>query len=573
MKTAAVAIGVDKTGGLTPLGGAASGAEDFAQWAEGQGMDVERLLDTDGTVTLDRVVDVIESIVTARTYEKLIVFFAGHGFLTGPQSELWLLSRAPDRAHEAINVELSRSNARYCGIPHVIFVSDACRSGGPNHRHRSVSGGSAFPTPANYQQTSEVDTFYATRPGDPANEFRDDAEATGNYRGILTECLLLALEGDVPEAVAEIAEGDEKRWIIPSRQLKASLAREVPLRAAEISIKLQQQPEVRVESAPPSCFGELRTRPNATRSASGGPSTEPAPDLRALVEQASVRTMTFAEHVPDGPLTATNEVAAGFNADVDRVLRARGRESFETACGFTVYDAVRSAVAGNGVHCDLWNEGDVSHIRVHDAHDHVPSSILIELQGGTGAVLAVKPEFIGTVLVDAGRIVNVNYTPSRTSPLYSEEYAPEAERIERRRAFAATAARHGVFEVSGSEADASAAYLRMLKRMDPTLGVYAAYAYHSSGRIDAVRDVLRWMKNDPPPVPFDVALLSRESDWPPVAPFCPLLNQGWSLLELHPSAARNLRELRAHLLPALWTTLTAEGVAWTRERLERGDLS
>ena len=91
MNTAAVAIGGNKTGHLTPLGGAASGAERFAHWAEAQGMDVTTVTDTDGPVRLNDILDVIEPIVRAQTYDKLVVFFAGHGFLLGPLTELWLL--------------------------------------------------------------------------------------------------------------------------------------------------------------------------------------------------------------------------------------------------------------------------------------------------------------------------------------------------------------------------------------------------------------------------------------------------------------------------------------------------
>ena len=48
MTTAAVVIGVDRTGSLPPLGGAASGAKDFADWAQDQGMAVTLLTDADG---------------------------------------------------------------------------------------------------------------------------------------------------------------------------------------------------------------------------------------------------------------------------------------------------------------------------------------------------------------------------------------------------------------------------------------------------------------------------------------------------------------------------------------------
>ncbi len=610
MKTAVVAIGVDVTGGLTRLQGAASGAEKFAKWADLQGMHVVQLLDDTGPITLDRVVGTIEGIVNARTYQKLIIFFAGHGFLTGPQSELWLLSRAPDRPHEAINVELSRTNARYCGIPHVIFVSDACRSGGPSHRHRSVFGGSAFPTPANYNQTTEVDTFYATRPGDPANEYRDDAEATNNYRGIFTECLLNTLDGHVLGAVTEFEVRGESRWLIASRQVRDCMAREVPRRAQQISIKIRQKPEGLVESVLPDYFGELHTRPGVSRGANVDASAEPtsdpaAPDLRTLVVQGIYMTRNdklsdiggglggslgglggflggagaaqpkFNDEQVAQLLSKADRTEPGFGEEINSIIEAQGRKSFETACGFTVYDTVRSVVVGNGCRYDLWNDhnnDNVSHIRVHDPDDYPSSSILIELQGGTGAVLAVVPNFIGTVLIDSGRVVSVRYTPTPNSPLRGEEYESAANRITFRHALAATAARRGVFDANINPFD----YLSTVYGFtadDPALGIYTAYALHSKGQMRRVREVSAEMKRIPKLHLFDIALLADELDSYTVAPFCPLLTQGWSLLPLSPRSNEALQELRPHLLPALWTTLTPEGVVWTRDRLETGKLS
>lgn len=579
MRAAAVAIGVGETGYLTPLAGAVAGAERFADWARDQGMEVELLTDEDGPVRLNDVLDVIEPIVQARTYEKLVVYFAGHGFLLGPLTELWLLSGAPDRTNEAVNVELSRSFARYCGIPHVIFVSDACRSGGPTHRHRSVTGGAIFPVPASYDQDGEVDTFYGTRPGDPALEFKADGEAVSNYKGIFTECLLDALSGGEKSVLERIDLGGTTRWLVPCRPLKVHLRDAVPLRAEAISIKLQQDPEVRVESDLPRFFGEVKRAPAVSYRGGlgagevdfpkGGFAFPASPDDSVDSPPGDRSPVRDVGGAPAPPPTATPQ----FRGQVATLVNARGRESFETASGFTIYDRVRSVTTADDVGADLWQDGDVSHVRIHNAAPDRPRSILVELENETGTVLAVKPEFIGTVFVEDGRVVNVNYTPSASSHLYDEEYRPAADHIEGRRAFAATAARHGVFELGPDEAAEAGNFLRMGKRLDPTLGIYAAYAYNEAGKVRQIRDVLRYMTNDPLPVPFDVALLARQpGEWPPVAPFCPMMSQGWALLELHPPSVEALRGLRSHLLPSLWTLLTPEGVEWVRQRLQSGEI-
>ena len=580
MNAAAVVIGVNKTGGLPPLAGAVTGAKEFADWAKTQGMAVQLLTDETGDLPLSTIAKAVKEVIEARTYEKLVVYFAGHGFLLSPQTELWLLSGAPDYSYEAVNLQLSRDYARYSGIPHVIFVSDACRSGGPTHRHRSVTGAAMFSTPAAYDQDGEVDTFYATRPGDTALEYGNEQEAVDNYKGLFTECLLGALEGGEPSVVQETSEGNLKRWLVLSRPLKEYLLEAVPQRAAAISIKLSQSPEVRVETQLPKFFGELAFAP--TRAGLSEPDFDlppgagfhpPERDLRDFVANVRGAALSFEEHEDMAVITnaAFTEREHNFTSQISTIASARGRDHYETETGFSVYGRVKSVVIGDGIDSDVFVDADVTQIRVYDPMDYAGRSILIEFESGIGTVLAVKPHFIGTVLVDGPQVINVNYTPASNSPL-SFEYEMEPERIERRRAFVAAATRNGVFELESDDARDVADYLRMMKGIDPTLGIYAAYAYHQIGRLSQIRSVLAYMRSDPPPVPLDVALLARVDDWPTVAPFCPMLGQGWALLELRPELMSRLSSFRTLLQPALWTTFTPEGVALARSALETGAL-
>ncbi|MBV7708149.1 hypothetical protein NOVA_35755 [Nocardia nova] len=57
-----------------------------------------------------------------------IVYFAGHGVLLAPGSEIWFLSDALHDSGDMINVVATAESARLAGIPHVILISDACRS-------------------------------------------------------------------------------------------------------------------------------------------------------------------------------------------------------------------------------------------------------------------------------------------------------------------------------------------------------------------------------------------------------------------------------------------------------------
>jgi hypothetical protein len=570
MTNVAIAIGVNQTGGLPRLAGAVAGAERFATWARGQGMQVILMTDKETPVLVSTIQDEIDAILDARNCKKLVVFFAGHGFLLAPQVELWLLSRAPDRDQEAVNVQLSRDHARYSGIEHVIFVSDACRSGGPTHRHRSVRGSSIFRPPASYDFDGKLDTFYATRPGDTALEYKDGQEAVDNYKGLFTECLLNALKGDEADVVREYDDVAGKRWLILSELLEDHLEEVVPLRAEAIDIKLSQSPIIIPESRAPQCFGELAQAPTSAGGTVFRDDAEPV--MSRAVARVQEEVMSF--HPATDALTRDQPGALyqAFVGQVDQIASSSGRDHYETETGFSIYGRLRSALAGGGWNLEDFSDNDVTHVRVFPEDGTAGHSILLEFDSGLGTVLAIKPGFIGTVVLDDDQVVNVNYTPSSNTSLYHEEYADAAARIERRRAFAAAATRHGVFAIKVDEAHAAGGYLRMMKRLDPTLGLYAAYAYHQAGNRREVLSIVEYMAHDGL-VPFDVLLLARVPEpWPAFAPFCPMLRQGWALLELHPPAVERLSGFRSYLLPSLWTMLSKTGVDRVRQALEAGEV-
>lgn len=576
MGDAALVIGVNKTGGLPLLNGAVAGAEDFADWANAQGMAVTLVTDKGNReVTVSDLQDATDAILAPRNCKKLIVYFSGHGFLISPNAELWLLSKAPDRSQEAVDVLRSVDHARYAGIEHVIFVSDACRSGGPTHQHRTVSGSAIFSPPASYEYNGKVDRYYATRPGDVALEFRDGKEAADNFKGIFTECMLRALNGKEPNVVTKIEDNGRDRWLVLADKLDPHLETVVPIEASNISIKLSQKPVAISESRVPQFFSELLNPPQTVRSGASGPGSLPRqPGLSRMVAAFQTSSLDLSGSAADLRGAVASDEENNFADQVDRLAAARGRDHFETETGFTVYGNVTNVAVADGWTADLFQENDVWHVRVNGSGNHYVGSILIEFEEGFGTVLAIKRGLIGTVVEEDGLVINVNYTPSAQSSTYDDEYAPIADRIERRRAFAATAMRHGMFRLEDDEEAGDAAqYLRMMKQLDPTLGIYAAYAYQQAGHLQSIRSVAEYMGYDGL-VPFDVLLLARLPDaWPEHAPFCPMLRQGWAMLDLHPPSLDRLSALRSHLLPSLWTAFAAEGVEIIRNGLASGEFS
>jgi hypothetical protein len=203
--------------------------------------------------------------------------------------------------------------------------------------------------------------------------------------------------------------------------------------------------------------------------------------------------------------------------------------------------------------------------------------MLLQFRSGTGMLLTILPGFIGVMLVAENRVLNVNYLPALATARYQPQAAGAAER-EKLKALAAVHARYGEFNPLAPPAVPLATWLHSPHGFDPTLGLYAAYGYAQRGQVAEVTRLQRWLAEDPAlPWLFDIELLTARypqaahSATPSssVVPFTPLLAQGWALLTPDNSLYQPLHErLRAHLLPALWTIYTAEGVALARTVLQ-----
>ena len=580
MKKCAVVIGVNKTGGLPVLNAAASGAKEFAAWASRQGFEVVLLTDEGGkVVAMSDIKKAVRGFTQQGTFAQMIVFFSGHGILKSPDYELWLLSGAPDDSDEAVNVQGSIWQARNTGIPHVVVISDACRSLPNTIGLSSITGGIIFPNQPSQKTRPEVDVFYATLPGDPALEV-PVADAVKNYHAIFTECILKGLEGTVQEVVEQVTEPPPTRWLIRSRKLKSYLEQAVPDAASKVSIKLQQDPEIRIESDLPNFLVEVAVPKGLTREPA--PPSPPAPRATSFSDlvEGYKQSEYFNRNVPLP--TRTKELAqeSDFRPAMDRLLEAKGRESFETRTGFTVIGAPVTDAIVTRSKSDLFQEANAYQVRVHkDESSGRARSTLIKFGNGNCIVLAVLPGFIGTVVVEDERVVNVNYTPARYTPRY-DEYSAVADEIEKRRAFVAVAARHGSFRIEREKAAEYANYLRMLKSFDPTLGLYAAYAYAQVGEFEQVESVYRYMSYEPEPILFDVALLANKlpesyssDDYRNIAPFCPMLTQGWALIE--PSRDKIpevIFQAGRHLVPSLWTTFRPEAADLLWSAIEKGEL-
>ena len=178
--------------------------------------------------------------------------------------------------------------------------------------------------------------------------------------------------------------------------------------------------------------------------------------------------------------------------------------------------------------------------------------------------------FFGSILTDQSGVASMSYVPSELNRARAD-HSPEVRRLDELHATVAAAARYGVFRIEGGREQRNesarkiADKIRMMKAYDPTLGLYAAYAYAEAGMADQARSVQGYLHSTLNTDLCDLAMLSgRGYQWAPgrIFPFCPLLSQGWNMLRVYNvSLPEQVMAARDSLRPALWTTFDSHGMS------------
>jgi hypothetical protein len=563
-----------------PLKAAVSGARQVETWLKAEGFDVTCLTDEgDRSVHVKDVKNAIKKYVDLGTLEQLLLYFAGHGQLNG-FDELWLLSDAPDDPDEAINQTSSGDFARFCDVASVVFISDACRSKPLSSQAERVSGLSVFPNPQRYGQIHvKVDRFFAARPGDPALElFVDEARQT--YAGLFTNALRKAHRDPDPGITRTIRINGSDIIVVPCRRLQGVLPGLVNNAAQQRSIALKQEPEIRLECGEEAFIAHAEFTPLW-----GTDSPTSPPPL--IGRNSSLRSYRPLGEGPSGDL-ATNRQRSTSPAFLEAVAQVRRADSAardsEMQAGIQVTGAEVRWTCASGP----WAETELLTGFNHDSFRILlrgkgttdplvkPVSVLVEFGGGTGTVLAGLPGYVAAVAVDGDRVVNISYIPSRNAPFWME-YSITRELSDSLRAESAAAARNGLLVIDPDSVRQFEDKIRMVKRFDPTLGLYAALAYANFGLTKEAQSLLEWGIRDVRAALFDVALFARNiqgyvgvNGWP-IVPFCPMLSQSWSFLQSRGvELLQPLPQAGQHRLAALWTTFDREGMRLLRSHAEKG---
>ncbi|MFI6173784.1 caspase family protein [Nocardia sp. NPDC051052] len=588
---AAVAIGVDRVAPLPGLQAAAAGAETMAEWAALQGCEVS--LHTDGggsAVTRRDILDSVRALVDRRIYDQLIIYFAGHGLLMAPGAEMWLLTDAAADHTEAVNALLTAEYARRAGIPHVVLISDACRTYVNGPPFYGMTGGSIFPPGTPQQRSADLDIYFGTAPGDPAYEIADGAR-TGY--GIFTRCLLDVLDQPPRDIIEYIHPGPNPVFgtavpsavpVVTSRALKDPLIEAVTGQTAQIDPLLDQRPEVRTEAVLPQFFATVDI--NAQR---------PVPDSgQGRVPVAS--QITPNKSTGDAP-SSKDVLIAGAEADSDRVRGLRELLSFkevpeERADGYSAFIVVQGTEV-RGVTAVGWEIAERTDLRggFHrvelvptTAHRPEPTSAVVEFDNSTGTVVALVPEAIAVVAISEGRVTGMNYRTTRRGldlrPAVPGRYGDLAGLT-----YAALQGNMATpFEWTEPDRGFLASPPRRLSVPDRMIPE-ALRAYGAAERGQFPRDALLKAAQDDL-ISFDLAMLVDRSPDPEAEididdvissnaahPFVPMFTRGWLLMENSQLAVPYHRTLSRYLVPALYSTFTVEGVRLAHEALIGRDIT
>lgn len=558
----AVVIGIDRVrSGLTPLRAAASGAREVADWLSRNDYNVSLFTDENGPVERRDIFRRMEEIVGAANSRRLVVYFAGHGFLAAPNDEYWLLSGAPDDPAEAINVTASIAMGRQRGIPELVFISDACRTAPDGGILLGVNGASIFPNVERSPRSAEVDSFYATHPGDPAIE-RGKIEAEGAH-GLFTRELLDAHTGPPSRAVLTI--GD--RRYVRSRWLKEVLGDRVAARAARASLALTQYPEIRLETgdsyiaqdespAP----AELPTQPGwksvrvdnaaarmshfelvpslsppSRRSPAGSRKPKRAPRERSDPQASLVRP----EARRDGSFLSRKRKIVESRRHSETAL-TNGHDPSLTITG----DSIADFGASGDLEVRLMRERNLE-IRRPDR----PSQVAVRFRDGSGMLLPVLPEYACEIVRSENRTISISYT-------WLQMQQPALDRL---RAEVVSAATLGLLHGYRQKITAFARRLRTFKRFDPVLGLVASLAYAHAGDFAGSSSVREYMLEDLQIDLFDSWALGGGGPTPGIVPAVPLLGQTWSLLAaLDTTVEQEFAALRR--IPGFWTVFDARSM-------------
>jgi|688.fasta_scaffold164393_2 hypothetical protein len=600
MNRAAVLIGVRKAHDLPELQAVLDCVSNMEQWALAQGIPEHRvrvITDQTAKVTPQWIKDAVNELLAPGDLDQLIVYFAGHG-VNVQYSEYWLLSDAILDSDAAVNVKASEERARYNSVPHVVFISDACRTAADGIQAQGILGSTIFRNHPATGPEKEIDLFFATTIGDPSLEIKNPKEAAEGFKAIYTDTLLEALRGLHPD-IAQLDEQTGRRVVRP-RSLKKFLAKELPIRVFQATSgpnPRSQQPDARVTSGDEALLSILPATAFASSPKFGPPPPSPAAiahgslaqkaiarsdqATRSILESSRIDMVVALTKIPSSePVTRADldmfSVAnRRFKANAMRIAEPFGPMHMETKCGFKIRGTRVLACEGYQATFDIRNEGTL--VQTEFA-DRSARSVLLIFQDGTGMLLPAIKGFLTSVTIEDRQAVDVAVEPSDNTDRW-QSYNEHANELRQLRAVISAALRNGTFRLEGDENEMMARKMQLAKSTDLSLALYSAHAYRDQGHRGRIHEMADSMQRDLGICLFDIALMANQLgerlDEPQrefVFPFLPMLSQSWSLLPAYDVALSvPMEQIARCVMPnSLWTMYDKKGVLLISQVLREG---
>jgi hypothetical protein len=373
--------------------------------------------------------------------------------------------------------------------------------------------------------------------------------------------------------------------VVPNCLLDDYLRKEVPLRLGKVDLQHRQIPETRLECRDNFYIGRALNPASPVLSAVLGERNTRVFDV--LNKSLAITHVGSLGPVQEIHAETLQEVASqsGFESAKASISVARSASSFEIETCFAINGTqVSRAISTAGTVVEvLPGHTEPALVKVTPA-DERPAMVALVFNDGSGTVIAALRGFVGKITVESGLVTSVTYSPS-VGGSRSYGSGDQKARLDELHALVGAAAKFGAFRIEGDEnsrataAERLASQIRVMKGVDPTLGIYAAYAYADANLIDQVQSVRAFMKSDLNGDLFDVALLANalsgkrvENVYEPT-PCCPMLTQGWQLLRVkNVSLPKAIEEARYDLRDALWTTFGPRGMGLVIGYIQQGGI-
>lgn len=560
----AILIGVNNIPGLGYLSSPTGYALKMKQWAQEQEYNTHLFVDEpidghiSGMCSRSDILKVTKNIVD-NGCDKLLIYFAGHGVERTAGDDVWLLPGYVDDPADCISIFLSQQLAFRTGIPHVIFISDACRSPSDSPLIRPITPSSFFPIRNKANHRTAIDIFYSTWPGEDSIDVRDDH--TGEYRSIYSDSLLECLNGNVPEVIKDIVNIKPKFPAVFSYELNDYLKKEVPEKIKLVG-GILQYPMGSISSSDPLFLSRFHATKDDCE--------------EELVEETGLTIITEPIFNP----IETKKIDEKLGSFLIRKGQSTRRQMRRILQDFRDYYNLFTSpailnenitglyITGNSTPMVLssrerdWNfRKDFSVPVILDFDDVSSRDGAIYLIGNWRQKrfypVNVIPGYLTQAVFEKQELLTVNYFPTDRTNKYDANYW--AKEVAERKAYVIMAAKNGMFQGTQEMGD----YLRTYKHLDPTLGLFAAYAYFQKGDYEGVNDLYRFLLGSEQSILGDIKLLEKLSstDFNLRTMFdipIPLLTEGWTYLNLlndNPYSS-----LSQQLQPGLWTSFDRHGM-------------